>query len=154
NEGDYVSLGHDALAPVVAQQAEEASRRTFGWNKMLDALWITIPLLILLGVFTLTRMNAIGRLNEQLADLKKDAEKKLKEAGEENKFLVERSSGLLWPGYVGNIRQGHEAYLAGDLVRARQALQLVKPLRALDPDDVVNDVRGFEWYYVWGLLNQ
>src|SRR5262249_24531500 len=54
----------------------------------------------------------------------------------------------------GNIRQGHEAYLAGDLVRARQALQLVKPLRALDPDDVVNDVRGFEWYYVWGLLNQ
>ena len=39
-EGHYVSLGHDALAPVAAQLAEDASRRAFGRTKMADALWM------------------------------------------------------------------------------------------------------------------
>ena len=38
NEGDYVSLGHDALAAVAGQGAEETSRRALARSKMADVL--------------------------------------------------------------------------------------------------------------------
>src|SRR5207253_3010067 len=95
-----------------------------------------------------------GRLSDQLNDQKEKFDKDVKEFEAETKFFAERSEGLLWPAYTGYVRQAHEAYLAGDPVRARQMLQLAKPLRGDVEGRVPYDVRGFEWYYVWGLLNQ
>jgi WD40 repeat protein len=147
-EGNFVSLSHDALAPVVAQQGEEATKRSYGWNKMLDVLWVTVPLLVLLGVFAWTRLSAASR------EMNK-AEKELKEAAETNKTLVEeyknqesKLQGMRWPAYVGQVHAADQAILAQDLVRARQALLSVKPVGE------ETDLRGFEWFYLWQQMHQ
>jgi WD40 repeat protein len=141
-EGNFVSLGHDVLAPVAAQQADEASKRSYGWSRMYDGLWITVPLLILLGVFAWTRIRAATNAVTELTDEMKTA-----------KEIIDRDhpklAGMRWPAYVGQLQAAEQAILAGDLVRARQALVSLKPMSGEQP----NDMRGFEWYYLWNKMH-
>src|SRR5262249_13189578 len=55
-EGRYVSLGHPALAPAVAEQVNERRRREYTSARVADTLWLMIPLLILAVVWGFTRM--------------------------------------------------------------------------------------------------
>jgi WD40 repeat protein len=150
-EGHYLSLGHDALAPVAAQHAEETTRRAYGWTKMGDALWITVPLLILLGVFAWRQISALSSANTKMEEQGKDFQdffEKMKKQSAEN---AEANQSMQWPAYLGQIRAAEQAYLAGDMVRMRQALLAAKSSpRAADE----LPLRGFEWYYLWGLMRQ
>src|SRR5581483_1923894 len=67
-EGRYVSLGHPALAPAVAEQAEGSRRREHGGARIADTLWIMVPLLILVGVFAWTRMRTTWAAESQLTE--------------------------------------------------------------------------------------
>jgi WD40 repeat protein len=142
-EGQYVSLGHDALAPVVAQQVDEVSKRSYGWSRMTDGLWITIPLLILGAALAWAQIRgsskAAAELNDQLKAMKQMIDQE-----------HPRLQGMRWPAYRGQLQAAQQAILAGDLVRARQALIAVKP-NTLEPQD---DLRGFDWYYLWNQMSQ
>ena len=142
-EGNFVSLGHDVLAPVVAQQAEEASKRRYGWSRMYDGLWITVPLLILLGVFAWTRIRAATNAITELTD-------EMKTAKEIIDHDHPKLAGMRWPAYVGQLQAADQAIQAGDLVRARQSLISLKPMSG----ELQNDMRGFEWYYLWNKMHQ
>jgi WD40 repeat protein len=146
-EGEYVSLGSDALAPVAAQRAEEADRRALGWTKMGDVLWITVPLLVLVAVFAWTQMNALSRQREKSDEDTKDLTNEAKALQKENKNLAETLQAARQAAYTGSVHQAYQSYLAGDIIRARQALQAGKRSET-------DELRGFEWYYLWGLLNQ
>jgi WD40 repeat protein len=156
-EDNFVSLAHDALAPVAAQQAEEAARSSYGWAKMTDVLWITIPLLILLGVFAYTRVRNAEAANGQLADELEQAKEIRKRMESIQNKLVELAQAERWPAYLNQVRGAEEAFRNGDLVRMRQALFTTMPYPTLldeggRPTDY--DLRGFEWYYLWNLLHQ
>jgi WD40 repeat protein len=147
-EGKYVSLGHDTLAPVMAQQAQEATRRAWGWTKMADALWITIPLIILLGVFWWVTRNSMANRLLTYEEAMEAVNKKLADQKETNVLLQDRVLGMRWPTYVGQTQAAQRAYQSGDLRTAREALLSLLPLPKQD------DLRGFDWHYLWGLLNQ
>jgi len=145
-EGNFVSLAHDALAPVAAQQADEASKRSYGWSRMFDGLWITVPLLLLLGVFAWTRIRASSNALDDMQD-------KLKTASELNAQAQKELApleGMRWPSYLGQLHAADQAIQAGDLVRARQALISVKPTSTKAQEDL----RGFEWFYLWQQMHQ
>src|SRR5262249_51403948 len=137
-EGDYLSLGHDALAPVVAQQAEEADKRTYGWNKMLDALWVTVPLLILAAVIIWTLVKAPDRAVDEMATQQKEIQAFSKQSKEMMRIAKQRIGATYWPAYVGQLHAADRALLVGDVVRARQALVACKPLPA-DEDQADED---------------
>jgi WD40 repeat protein len=148
-EGNYLSLGHDALAPVAAQQAEETTRRAYGWTKMGDVLWITVPLLILLGVFAWRQISALSSANEKMDDQAKQFKDMFKQIEKDSGDIAEVNRSMFWPAYLGQLRAAEQAYLAGDMVHMRQALLAAKPGSRSD-----EGVRGFEWYYLWGLMRQ
>jgi WD40 repeat protein len=155
-EGNYLSLGHDALAPVAAQQAEETTRRNYAWTKVTDTLWITIPLMILLGVFAYTRMLAGWAAQEDVKaadELLKEKDKEFKQLNEVARSFLAAKEGLEWSAYLGQVRAAEQSYLAGDLVQMRQALLAGKPLPNEFREKLI-DQRGFEWYYLWGLMRQ
>ncbi len=142
-EGRYVSLGHPALAPAVAEQAEEARRREYAGARIADTLWVMIPLLILVGVFAWTRMRAVWateagtKENESLYNKLKDSVK----------VWQTEAEGSRWPLYAGHVSQAREALRTGDLLRARQYLVAHRPLGDEE------DIRGFEWWYLWRQLD-
>jgi WD40 repeat protein len=154
-EGYYVSLGHDALAPVAAQQAEEQTRRNHAWARVIDTLWIAIPLMILLGVLAYTQWQRQRNLQDELRQAGESYDilkGKLAELDEQLKAEVESNEGMLWSAYLGQVRSAEQAYLAGDLVQMRQALLAGKPTPGMGPRG--KNLRGFEWYYLWGLMRR
>jgi WD40 repeat protein len=138
-EGIYLSLGHDALAPAIASQAGEAAKKSYGRSKLIDALWVTIPLLLLAGVVIWNRHSTVRKQDEEL--------KAMEKALQTNQRRV-RS--MRWPAYTNQIRSAEAAIAAGDMIRAEQALVAVKPL----PEDASDDMRGFDWYHLWQRMHQ
>jgi WD40 repeat protein len=139
-EGRFVSLGHDSLAPIAAQQAEENSRRKAGWSGMWDALWITIPLMVLLGVFLWTRLNAASSSKSVL-------EEEIGETRKQNALMLDLIGGTFWSSYAAKIGEADRALRSGNYQAAREALLAAK--RTSD-----NDLRGFEWHYLWSALQK
>ncbi len=146
-EGDFVSLAHDALAPVLASQAEDAARKKYGWSKFFDALWLTVPVIILAGVLLWTRgYLRVGSQEEKIADL----EQGLKAQQEALLKNQRKFKAVIWPGYVGQLHAAEQALISGDPIRARQALIAFKPSH----DDPTDDMRGLEWYLLWQKLHE
>jgi WD40 repeat protein len=140
-EGRYVSLAHDALAPVAAQLAEETTKRKAWWTGTFDALWIAVPLIILAVVFLWTRLSAAWREKESL-------DTQVTKITGEFQLQQERAAGTYWPAYTAQTQAAEKAMLAGDFLRARQAL-LSAQKEFREPD-----LRGFEWFYLLNQLQQ
>jgi WD40 repeat protein len=145
HQGNYVSLGHDALAAAAGQMAEDTSRRSFGRTKIVDTLWIAVPLLIFACAVAFMQWRAAGNLressektNEEWKNLVEGRDKKLKN-------LEQMAEALQWPAQVGEMHSAYQSYLAGDIVRARKTFATLKSL---------GDSAGFEWRWLWGQMNQ
>jgi WD40 repeat protein len=140
-EGDFVSLGHDVLAPVAAQQVEDAQKHAYGRSKMIDALWVTVPVLFLLA--------AIGWTFVRSARSSVPDPDAAKEEKEFIKFAIPRLKAMAWPAYLGQLHSAEGAITAGNLEQARQALISAKP-SGKEPEDL----RGFDWYYLWQQMHR
>ena len=141
NEGLYVSLSQDALSPVAAGWAEESKRRQFSRGKVVDMLWIFIPLLFLVGAVTfyLTRSSRAG-------DSERDEElnKQVQKVDRQNKSLLGDLNALAFPLYSGDMSLADQSLRAGNTLRLRQLLL----------NHQKKGVRSFEWFYLWGQGQQ
>ncbi|MCI0464721.1 MAG: hypothetical protein L0Z62_47970 [Gemmataceae bacterium] len=145
-QGRYISLAHDALAGVGSQWVEEGRRAAQGRTRIVDTLWIMIPLLILALVFAWRQWRGLAAANEQL----EGAQNLLKKAAVRDADAVQSR----WLLYTGQISMAQDALRAGDRLRARQHLQMARPRhddKRMGLED--RDERGFEWYYLWGQLH-
>jgi WD40 repeat protein len=153
-EGPHVSLSHDALAIASAQLAEESRRRKHGRSRVIDTLFITVPLLILLAVFTWTRMRALKSALVEVENAK-GREEHVELLQRQNQSLLESQRAARWPVYFASVHSAQQALDAGDVLGFRQQLQRSMPLRR-DPADSPQkerDLRGFEWFYLWRMAN-
>lgn len=129
------SLTSDALLPVLAQHREQ-DKINAAWKWVGDLLWIGIPLLILMAVYTWTWVRAYYR------DVQTDEEKKaLKQVIEEGQKLRVVQEAEAFPQYVAQVREAAEAWRTGHILRAQQLLHFQRAQS--------EDQRGFEWYYLW-----
>lgn len=156
--GLYVSLPQDSLARLGQKVALEKTTQAFGRTKVIDVLWIMIPLVFLAAAVTFwaTRHFIAGssgevqeltkRAGEFIEKLKKDHKADLKLAQE----LPRR------PLYFGQLALAHQAMSQGNALRARQILLSQPAMLAFSEsrkDDSFKDLRGFEWKYLWRRLN-
>lgn len=144
-EGTYVSLGHDVLAPVLASRLEESERKSYARTRMVDVLWITIPLIVLAGVLGWTGHSWLGAAREAKGD---ELEELRQQAKTVLGALQVEAKATLWPVYVGNLQLARQALEAGDSVRFRQLMLSHQTMMKED------DQRGFEWYHLWRQGNQ
>jgi WD40 repeat protein len=145
-EGLHVSLGHDGLAAWAARQEATAQRRQYARNRVVDALYILLPLIVLAAALTffLTR-----RLSAQTTD-EEDGVAKMRDVAVR---LYTESQGAVGPLYSGALTQADQALQAGNLLRARQLLLGQQSVDERPFTDARIDRRGFEWYYLWRLAN-
>lgn len=149
-EGLYVSLAHDALAAWAMRQTADAERRKFARSKVIDALYVLVPLIFLAAAlaFFLTR-----RYMSQATDDEEEGAK----AAERFKPLLEQykleSYAGVVPLYNGALAQADQALRAGNLLRARQHLLSLQPGGDKPFSDKRVDRRGFEWYHLWRQAN-
>jgi WD40 repeat protein len=149
-ENRHVSLGHDALAPVVARgEREEVVRRSHGRKVMVDWLWVVIPLTILLVVLGAYWWSAYRvRLPAAAAELEQVQEDKNKALAEQRLYQVSVDA-LRWPLYVNHLAQAEIAWGEGDVLHLRQLL-----LNHRESPRTAEDLRGFEWYHLWLLADR
>jgi WD40 repeat protein len=150
--GRYVSLGHDALVPVVERESEESTRYRYGRSRMADTLWIMIPLIILVAAWGFNRTLAVWSRDKALKTLE-DTAKGLQTDGRE--WMAEAKHSR-WPVYAGFISRAQQAAEAGDLLSARQhllGLQLTDQDRKKFGGQSPVYEPGFEWYYLWARLD-
>ncbi|HMF15778.1 MAG TPA: WD40 repeat domain-containing protein, partial [Gemmataceae bacterium] len=147
NEGLYVGLSQDALAPVAAGWAEENKRRQFSRGKVIDMLWIFIPLLFLVGAvtFALTRPSRAGGSGEDAAG-DDELKKEFKKTALQNKRLVGELNALAYPLYTGDMSLADQSLRTGNTLRLRQLL--------LNHQKNKQGFRSFEWFYLWGQGQQ
>jgi WD40 repeat protein len=133
-ERRYVSLGHDALAPVAAEWEAEQSRglRVRRMVALLAAVsGVALIMALLAGAFLSQKQRADVQAHEA-----QDKERVANEA----KNHAEHEA------YVTRMNLVPQAWQRGDVPRVAQLLQLKSPLSA------GQDQRGFEWYY-WKHLS-
>jgi WD40 repeat protein len=149
NEGLYVSLSQDALVPVAARWSEDSKRRQFTRSRVIDMLWIFIPLLFLVGAVTFyfTRQAGGGTDGKDGDEVvtKKQIQEFLKQ--QQKQFVAELRT-LDYPLFVGNLSLADQFLNAGNTTRLRQVLLNYTPNKD-EPD-----LRSFEWFYLWGRGQQ
>jgi WD40 repeat protein len=158
--GLYVSLPQDSLARLGQKINTEREKSAFARTKVVDVLWIMIPLIFAaaVGSWWLTRNNYLGGAVEN-----DDARKKLEVAVDHiSKLEKERRDFQIATRrsrYYGQLALAEQALRLGNARRAREIL-LSQPAmlayiesRAEDPDQRPRDLRGFEWRYLWRYLN-
>jgi WD40 repeat protein len=152
NEGLYVSLSRDALAPVAAGWAEDNKRRQVSRAKVVDVLWIFIPLLFLVAALTfyLTRSSRGGTADDVAGD--DDIKKEFKKIALQNKLLSSDLNALAFPLYTGHLGLAEQALRTGNTLRMRQLLLSTGPTPNQQKDQ--QDLRSFEWFYLWGQGQQ
>jgi WD40 repeat protein len=137
----HVSLSHDALLPIAARWEEYDQRKANTRRRVVDTLFITVPLILLALVLAyrfFSQASAAERELEVAKKLLKEAEPlKLKEAA----FVSARRLS-----YAAHLGEAQQAWAAGNLVAFDQALRAAQ---ARMEDE--KDLRGFEWYYLWQL---
>jgi WD40 repeat protein len=142
----YVSLGSDALAPVVARwDREDRLRREHGRKVTIDWLWVVIPLVLLLLVLGWTWM----RTRRAAATAEKQLEESQLEVKAWKGLLDAVEKGTEFPLYVSHLNEAEEAWAHGEAVRFRQLL-----LNHRRDPRPVDDLRGFEWYHLWQLRDR
>lgn len=142
----YVSPTQDALGQMAVEQGEEKNRKSYARTRVIDTLWLMIPLACLAGAvaFFFAKQNFGGQLE--------DTKEKFGQMLAQNEKQILDLSGPL---YVGFISQAQQAWQANNLTRMRQLLltqQHIVPRDSLNAKFDV-DQRGFEWYYLWRLAN-
>lgn len=147
NESLHVSLTQDALARAGIQQEGARKLNVLGRRKVIDTLWIMIPLM-LLGVaitWSLTRSMA-ARNDGGDSDFTPEQAKRIQDHIKAKNEEQVRST--RWPIYAGFVARAQLAHDAGNSLLARQHLLTQLPL------DGEKDVRGFDWYYLWRQLHR
>ncbi len=134
----HVSFAQESLAQVARQWDEDRQRAKLGRTKIIDTLWIMIPLLFLVAALTwyVTRRSVAVAPNEAEETSKDDPAQLIK-------ALDQQVQLNRWPMYVGAVSRAEQAFLAGNPLKARQLLLTQQPVGK----EV--DLRGFEWYYLW-----
>jgi WD40 repeat protein len=149
-EGLYVGLGSDALAGWGARQALERERQQYARSRVIDALFILVPLAVLGVALTYYLMRgAVREQAEKVEAYEEEMQKKVVPLVQQFKAESDRVPGPL---YNGAIAQADQALRAGNLLRARQVLLSQQPYANLQ-DDKQFDRRGFEWRYLWRQAN-
>jgi len=138
SEERYVSLGHDALLPVVAGWTEEIERKPYVRKRVVDTLFVTIPCILLALAVAYRYYTQATAAESRVAE----AQELLKEVQPK----VEAFQNIRWLSYVGCLGQARQAWEAGNLVAFDQALRASQDLMKDE-----QDLRGFEWYYLWRL---
>jgi WD40 repeat protein len=135
-EGLYVSLSQDALAQAAVQTAEDKRRLAYGRSKMVDMLWIFIPLMFLVAVLVYVLMRSGGTASEKDAFTREQVQKLVRQ------FQEERDIAIGNPMYMGRMSLASQALQSENTLRARQWL-------LTQQDRGKADLRGFEWFYLW-----
>jgi WD40 repeat protein len=137
--GLYVSLSQDAVAQAARQWDDDTRRGAAGRSKVIDTLWIMIPLALLAVAATYagTRLYYAPAL-EQETKVREEIQ------AQAVKALGELEANLL-PHYRGQLASAEEALATGNALAARQFL-LSQPAVPIEPK---NEIRGFEWAYLW-----
>ena len=134
----YVGLPQEALARAAAQWGDDRKRQAFGRTRIVDTLWIMIPMLFLVAAitWTLTRRSAAVAAPEEKAG---PTQEQLTTAFQ-SQLEINR-----WPIYVGDVMRADQAWHNGNALLTRQLLLKQQPLRSAD-------LRDFEWYYLWNRV--
>jgi WD40 repeat protein len=145
-EGLHVSLAHDGLAAWGARQEAAGQRRQYARSRVVDALYVLLPLIVLAAAlsFYLTR-----RFGGQATD-EEDGVQKMREVAAR---LYSESQAAAGPLYAGALSQADQALKAGNLLRARQLLLGQQSVDERPFSEARIDRRGFEWHYLWRLAN-
>ena len=152
HEDTYVGLVSDTAAVVFAQEAVAEEKKQYGTSRMMDALWITIPLMILMAVATYTLLwlpySVLKGQSEELENFAKKA--KLANQTLESEVLAQS-----FPAYLANVQLAQQALEGGDAVKLRQYLLRCQDMQIYYPDQGDRPVnpRGFDWYHLWQQAN-
>ncbi len=158
----YVSLPQDSLAQLGKKIAAERDLQTAARTKMIDVLWIMIPLMFVGAAITFwgTRHytgKQIDELLEKTSDDKKALIQKAQEIIEQNDAQAKRAiRDTRPPQYYGLLAQADLALRGDNALRARQLLLSQPAVRAYaetQKENMLPDLRGFEWKYLWRHLN-
>lgn len=147
----YVSLAQDSLARLSQSIDAERDLHAYGKTKIIDTLWIMIPLAFLCATlsYCVTSRYLIG------APQGEEDTKKIKEAAEFQARALFAERGRR-PLYAGLLAQAEQALQAENALRARQILVSQPALRAYSEHTEnfrVPELRGFEWRYLWRSVN-
>jgi WD40 repeat protein len=149
----YVSVAHDSVAQAALLQQEERRRAAYGRLRIIDTLWITIPLIFLAAAVTFYFM----RVN---AGIPREEVERLYDTAVD---LTRHIDTTQMPQYKGLLAQAEQALRAGNTLHARQLL-LTQPARSSfgpvmnqEPPYVFRlrptELRGFDWHYLWKQVN-
>jgi WD40 repeat protein len=155
----YVSLAQDSLATLGREIDDEVELQAFGRTKIIDTLWIMIPVAFLAAAmaFFFTRNFLSSASEEEVikkvrAQVTEEAEKLIK-----TQIKVSYAERFRRQLYYGQIARADQALRAGNPLRARQILLEQPAARTFNEegDQEVNfaELRGFEWHYLWKQLH-
>lgn len=152
----YISLPQDSLARLGHKIDAEKERNAYARTKVIDMLWIMIPLMFLAAAvsYWATRQY-VGGGGDDMIPLKaaKETFEKLEKENLALKAGLERARR---PQYAGLMAQANQALLAGNARRARELLLSQPAMLAYSEargEGALPDLRGFEWRYLWRTLN-
>ena len=152
----YVSLAQDSLARLGQSIDSERGLRAYGKTKIIDTLWIMVPLAFLCAAlsFCLTRnyfSSADGFTKEEVKEIV--TEKVAEKAAEVRREQIENTQRPL---FIGQLAQADQAIQAENALYARQIL-VGQPALTSYTDNrqfKLPEMRGgFEWRYLWRNLH-
>jgi WD40 repeat protein len=149
----YVSLAHEGIAAAAHLLGEARRRLAYGRTRVIDTLWIAIPLIFLAAALTFffVRQNA-GIPEIEVAKAMREVVKDVA------KSFAERVEATQLPLYRGQLAQAEQALRAGNVLQARQMLLAMPARGALAVADIErppfigfrhDDLRGFGWRYLY-----
>lgn len=161
--GVYVSLPQDSMAQLGRKIAAQRDLNAFGRTRIIDTLWIMIPLAFLtaaMSYFVTRNFISPGSLDDaEREQFKKEivteAQKFVREQLNvyTNKLEITRRSA-----YAGQLARANLALHGDNALRARQIL-LEEPAsrnygeRDENKEGARRDLRGFDWRYLWKQLH-
>jgi WD40 repeat protein len=149
----FISLPQDSLAQVGKKVRGEREQQALLRGRMVDVLWIMIPLVFLAAAVTFwgtRKLTVVSDPDEIRREfLKEEIMPKLEEIllSQERKDILKFQR----PTYVGQMAQVEQALLQQNGTRVRQLLLNtdVADLRKYK----LPDLRGFDWNYAWRQVN-
>jgi WD40 repeat protein len=144
-ESRYIGPPQDSFEPLDVDRETDVSRKTYARSRVVDTLFVMIPLALLGMALT------YWYVNRQYRDYLNPNSRRFKELLEdiEAKDISLRLTRLA--AYHGTISRADQALELGDTLRARQLLLSLNPdpPSELRSDGADADLRGFEWFLLW-----
>ena len=146
-ESLHVGPPQDSFELLEGGRETGITKRKYARSKVLDALFIMVPLAVL-GI-ALTRYLTVLQYQKELGLAKKNND----QLGDFVKDMARSMRMMRLSAYHGMIARADEALRRGDTLQARQLLLSALP----DPESGVpvelepreSDLRGFEWFLLW-----